>query len=180
MNAPAPGAGLRVVYRDNGFHPPRPVVAALALGWHGRCPACGDGGVRLGRTDAAPRCTACGEALHHGRIANLVPLAAGGAAFLVGAATAWAAIRLAGAGDLLAFAAAAVVATATATAAIPRVRGAATALAWSRYADGFDPLADPDADPSAVVLLAGRTVAAPRSVPDDDAPAPTDAVARPA
>lgn len=53
--------------------PARPLGTAMARGFRGRCPVCGEGKLFAGYLAIAPTCSACGEAFHHHRADDLPP-----------------------------------------------------------------------------------------------------------
>ena len=128
--------------------PRRPVWRSLRRGWRRTCPACGRGGVMRDDLALADHCPDCGEALHHARIGNILPLVviplSLGAALLAAAAvedlTDW---------PLLAELALGLASgTAIALLLLAPVKGAAAGLAWALSIEGFDPH---HADPAALL-----------------------------
>jgi uncharacterized protein (DUF983 family) len=128
--------------------PRRPVWQALKRGWRRSCPACGQGDVVSDDLSLADHCPHCGEALHHARIGNILPLvvipAALGMALLVATAvedlTDW---------PLLAELALGLVSGAgVALLLLAPVKGAAAGVAWALSVEGFDPH---HADPAALL-----------------------------
>ena len=60
--------------KPEGQRPPdRPIWSAISRGSRGRCPRCGVGAIFDGYLAIAPRCSACGEEMHHHRADDLPP-----------------------------------------------------------------------------------------------------------
>lgn len=140
------------LYSDNGFNPPRDAIQALRRGWIKRCPHCGRNRIYARWMQAHEYCPDCGEAFHHARISNVVPLLAAPLAMFPACFVLVIAEAVGGVPLLVEGVVAIGLALAIVTAVLPRAKGAAIGLAWARYADGFDPHLAMTADHGAALL----------------------------
>jgi uncharacterized protein (DUF983 family) len=128
--------------------PPRPLLRAMARGWRGRCPNCGEGHLFRAFLNVVDRCPVCGTELYHQRADDAPPyfviLITGHIvvpiALLVETAFSppyWVHAALWGPLTLI-----------LALALLQPVKGAIVAWQWANYMHGFDPdHADEDAPP---------------------------------
>jgi len=117
--------------------PRRPLLAALARGWRGRCPSCGRGALFSGYGRVVDRCAECDEDLSHHRAHDAPPYFT---IFAVGHIVIPALLLMERLVQPPMWVHAAVwlpVATVLALWLLPHFKGAVVGLQWSKYMHGF-------------------------------------------